>query len=286
MTDHRPRRSALYMPGSNPRALVKARSLHADVIIMDLEDAVAAGEKASARILAEQALIEGGYGERETVLRVNGMDTEHCAKDMAVLTNAKPDAVLFPKIIDGSDVLNAQKMLDNADPSGTIKMWLMLETPASVLNAAAIAGSEANRLSGLVIGTNDLAKDSGVSLDDERAHLLPWLMQYVAAAKANGLTILDGVSNALHGDETFQAECRQGRAMGMDGKTLVHPKQIDPCNRVFSPSAEEIAEAEAIIKAFHALENAAKGVISLNGKMVERLHLDMAKVTIAKAERL
>ncbi|MEM1038738.1 MAG: CoA ester lyase [Pseudomonadota bacterium] len=282
------RRSALYMPGSNARALVKARALDADVIIIDLEDAVAPDAKASARILAEQAIVEGGYGPREVVLRVNALDSAWFSKDVDVVKKGKPDAVLFPKISSAKDVVAAQAALDDVDPGGGIKLWLMMETAMSVVQAGAIAGSVgiANRLSCLVVGTNDLAKETGVSANADRAYLMPWLMTYVAAAKAHGLTILDGVSNAIQETDALVRECQQGRTMGMDGKTLIHPAQIEPCNAAFSPSSHEIEEAQAIVTAFALPENAGQGVISLNGKMVELLHLEMAKKMLAVAKRL
>lgn len=282
------RRSALYMPGSNARALVKARALDADVIIIDLEDAVAPDAKASARILAEQAIVEGGYGSREVVLRVNSLDSVWFSKDMDVLKKCKPDAVLFPKVSSAKDVVAAQAALDEADPSQTVKLWVMMETAMSVVQAGAIAASAgmANRLSCLVVGTNDLAKETGVAANENRAYLISWLMAYVAAAKAHSLTILDGVSNAIKETEVLVRECEQGRAMGMDGKTLIHPAQIAPCNTAFSPSADEVAEAQAIVTAFALPENAGQGVISLDGKMVELLHLEMAKKVLAIAERL
>lgn len=282
------RRSALYMPGSNARALVKARSLDADVIIIDLEDAVAPEEKASARILAEQAIAEGGYGDREIVLRVNGLETDGFARDMQVLQKGRPDAVLFPKISSAKDVAAAQAALDEADPSGSIGLWVMMETAMSVVQAGAIAGSAAiaNRLSCMVVGTNDLAKETGASMGDDRAYLKPWLMSYLAAAKANRLTILDGVSNAIKDTGTFAHECEQGRKMGMDGKTLIHPTQIEACNAAFSPTEDEIASAAAIVAAFVEPDNVGKGVIAIDGKMVERLHLEMAQKVLATVKKL
>jgi len=282
------RRSALYMPGSNARALVKARNLAADVIIVDLEDAVAPDTKTSARILAEQAILDRGFGEREIVLRVNALDSEWFEKDMAAAQKCRPDAVLFPKISSAQDVVAAQAALDAIDPTGSIGLWVMVETAASVVHAGAIAGSVdiASRLSCMVVGTNDLSKETGASMDHERQYMIPWLMGYVAAAKANKLTILDGVSNAIKDTKAFAEECAQGRAMGMDGKSLIHPAQIDPCNSTFSPSAGEIKQAQAIVAAFAEPENAGKGVISLDGKMVELLHLEMAQKVLAIATRL
>lgn len=278
-----PLRSVLYMPGSNARALEKARSLDCDAVIVDLEDAVAPEAKAEARTIIADALKQGGYGHRKMILRINGAGTAWHADDVALARAVPANAVLIPKVNSAQDVTDARASLPD------VPLWAMMETPLAMLDAKHIAatGQDAGwGLSALVMGTNDLAKDTSARLIPGRQPMLAWLSTCIAAARAYGLAILDGVSNALDDPEGFQAECEQGRNMGMDGKTLIHPKQIAPCNAVFAPDADEVAFARAIIAAFDLPENRDKGALRLDGKMVERLHADMARKTVAMADAI
>lgn len=279
------RRSALYMPASNSRTLEKARTLPADLLIFDLEDSIAPDMKVQARMTVSPAIREGGYGEREVVLRMNGMGTDFWDDDLRVLEQCQPDAVLIPKINTPMDVVHTMSALSlyaNVKETG---LWLMIETPAAILNASQIAAraEQYPQLQGFVIGTNDLAKDTGILPGEKRAHFLPWLMTVVAAAKANGLAVLDGVFNDFTNETGFADEVAQGRALGMTGKTLIHPRQIVPCNLAFSPSEAEILEAKKIVAAFRQQDAAKKGVIAVDGKMVERLHLEMAEALLRRA---
>lgn len=273
----RPLRTVLYMPGSNARAMDKARTLDCDGVILDLEDAVAPDAKAEARVLIAEAIQAGGFGHRFMILRINGADTDWYADDIKLAASLKVDAVLIPKINSAEDVKAAQAKLPG------VTLWGMMETPLAMLNAQAIATAG---LSGFVMGTNDLAKDTGARLIPGRAPMLAWLSTCVAAARAHGLTILDGVFNAIDDPDGFVAECTQGRDLGMDGKTVIHPKQLAPCNTVFAPSADDVAFARTILQAFAKSENADKGALRVEGKMVERLHADMAAKTVAMADAI
>lgn len=282
----RPRRSVLYMPGANARALDKAREIPCDAIIFDLEDSVAPEAKEDARAQVATALDRGGYGRRERVVRINALDSPWGADDLAAARAAGPDAILIPKVSAAADLEPVQAALG---PDAGIAVWAMMETPRAMLNAleiadAARAGCPA--LSVLVMGTNDLAKETRTELVPGRTMFLPWLAACLAAARAGGLDIIDGVYNDLDDAEGFMAECRQGRELGMDGKTLIHPRQVAPCNECFSPSEAEIAHARAIVAAFETPEAEGKGVLRVNGRMVERLHADMARRTLALAEAL
>ena len=276
----RPRRSVLYMPGANERALEKAKSLAADALILDLEDSVAPEAKDQARERVASAVKGGGYGTRELVIRINGLDTPWGAEDMAMAAAASPDAILAPKVSSGADVNRAVAMMKVA-PSRT-RLWVMMETPLAILNAKEIAGAD-RRLSCFVLGTNDLVKETRTRTTGGRFALLPMLSLCVLAARAHGLDVIDGVYNDFRDETGFRAECEQGRDLGMDGKTLIHPGQIAACNELFSPAAEEVAWSRRIIAAFRMPENAAKGVITLDGRMVERLHLAMAERVVAIA---
>jgi citrate lyase subunit beta / citryl-CoA lyase len=284
----RPRRSVLYMPGSNARAMEKARELPADAVILDLEDAVAPDAKAKARELIGKALKDGGFGRREVVVRVNGLDTAWWADDLAIAA-AGPDAVLVPKVSTPAQFRQVAERLAAVGAAPQLRVWAMMETPLAMLNVrdiAAAALDPAARLAAFVMGTNDLAKDTRARIVPGRAPMLPWLMTCVAAARAFGLDILDGVYNDLGNAEGFAAECRQAHDLGFDGKTLVHPQQIAPCNAAFSPAPEEVEWARKIIAAFDLPENADKGVIQIDGRMVERLHADMARRTVAIADAI
>lgn len=273
-----PRRSALYMPGSNARALEKARTLDVDCLILDLEDAVAPDAKAPARQQIVDAVKAGGYGNREVIIRINALDTDWGEDDLKAAVEAGPDAILVPKVNGPADLQRVAHMLSFHGAPKSLKLWAMMETPRAMLNAGAIAACGHDpevRLACLVMGTNDLAKETRAHLTPGRAAMMPWLMTCVAAARAGGVDIIDGVYNAFQDEEGFAAECRQGREMGMDGKTLIHPKQIPACHSAFSPSAEEVAWARKINGIFNQPENADKGAIQVDGKMVERLHADM-----------
>jgi citrate lyase subunit beta / citryl-CoA lyase len=285
----RPRRSVLYMPGSNARALEKARELPADGLILDLEDAVAPEAKAQAREAIVKSLQNGGFGDREVLVRINGLDTRWWVEDLNAVAQAKPDAVLVPKISNPGQLQDLAARIVDMGTDPRIRVWAMMETPLAMLNVGEIAAAALDsetRLAGFVMGTNDLAKDTRARLVPGRAPMLPWLMSCVAAARAYGLDILDGVYNELGNTEGFAEECRQARDLGFDGKTLIHPKQIAPCNAAFSPAPEEVTAARKIIAAFDQPENDNKGVIQIEGRMVERLHADMARRTVAIADAI
>ena len=284
----RPRRSLLYMPGSNARAMEKARELPADGVILDLEDAVAPDAKAKARELIIAALKQGGFGRHEVIVRINGLDTPWWQDDLAVAA-ANPDAILVPKVSGPEPLREVAKHLVGVRAEARVGIWAMMETPLAMLNArdiAAVARDAGSRLAGFVMGTNDLAKDTRARLLPGRAPMLPWLMTCIAAARAYSIDIVDGVYNELGNAEGFAAECRQARDLGFDGKTLIHPQQIGPCNEAFSPTADEVAWARKIIGAFELPENVSKGVIQVDGRMVERLHADMAQRTVATADAI
>ena len=280
--DLRPRRSALFLPASNPKALAKARTLSADVVILDLEDAVAPEAKAEARAAAVGAVREGGWGRRELVIRVNGLDTEWGAADLAAAAAAGPDAVLVPKVSDCAGLRAYDAALASA-PAAT-RLWTMIETCAVVPELPAIAALGATtRLSAFVLGTNDLAKDMHAQIRPGRAPFLPILSAAVCAARAHGLIVIDGVCNEFRDPEVLRREAAQGLEFGFDGKSLIHPDQIGPCNEVFSPSEQEIEAARSVVAAFEDPGNKGKGAIRLEGRMVELLHLDQARRTLAIA---
>ncbi len=281
----RPRRSALYMPASNPRALAKARSLPADVIILDLEDAVAPEAKVDARDAAIAAAAEGGFGNRELAIRINALDTPWGKDDLAAVAHAQIDAVLVPKVSRPTDITACNAAL--ADAPSRLRLWAMIETCAVVPHLDALAAlSAGTRLSLFVMGVNDLAKEMRAKLTPERTPFLPILSLAVAAARAHNVAILDGVCNEFRDLDVFRAEADQGLLFGFDGKTLIHPDQIALCNAVFSPSADELALAEAVIAAFDLPENAGKGAIRVDGRMVELLHLEQARQTVAIARQI
>ena len=285
----RPRRSVLYMPGSNVRALEKAKTLAADGVILDLEDAVAPDAKETARRQVVDAVKAGGFGRREVFIRVNGVDTPWHADDLAAAAHAAPDAILVPKVSHpGTLELIGRRLLDMGTDHKT-RVWAMIETPLALFNILAIAAEakdSESRLAGFVMGTNDLAKDTRARLVPGRAPMLSWLSTCVAAARIYGIDILDGVYNDIGNADGFAQECRQGVEFGFNGKTLIHPSQIEPCNAAFSPSADEVAQARKMIAAFDLPENKGKGVVSIDGRMVELLHADMARRTVAVAEAI
>ena len=279
----RPRRSVLYMPGSNARAIEKAATLPADALILDLEDAVAPDAKELARNQVCAAVRARSFGKREVIIRVNGLDTPWGRDDMSAASNAAPDAILVPKVDSTADVIRAEQHMQQSPPE--CALWLMIETPRSIFNALDIAGS-GGRLRCLVMGTNDLAKEMRAQQTPGREALIAALNMTVMAARAGKLSVIDGVYNDIANAEGFTAMCEQGKAMGFDGKTLVHPSQVDPCNRVFSPGEDEVRQARAILEAFRLPENQGKGTIALNGRMVELLHAEIAAQTVALSEAI
>ena len=274
----RPFRSVLYIPASKPRALDKARGLHVDAIIFDLEDAVTIDEKVAARATLKDALDQGGYGARFKIVRINGFDTKWGADDAKAVTDMGADAVLLPKVASPED-LDALAAI-----TGDLAIWAMMETPRGMLNASAIASHP--KLGGMVMGTNDLAKELQCRARADRMPMLTSLQLCLLAAKAEGLVIVDGVYNAFKDDEGLKAECEQGRDMGFDGKTLIHPAQVAVTNDVFAPSADEIELAERQIAAFEEIEAAGQGVAVVDGRIVENLHVASAREILAKAKAI
>jgi len=280
LAEIRPCRSALYLPASNPRAIEKARTLPCDAVILDLEDAVAPEAKASARSAAVAAFGAGGFGQRLTVLRVNAIDSEWGMDDLIAAVTLDIDAVLVPKVGGPDDVARYDSALALARPG--VQLWVMIETCLAVGQLQTIADcAGGTRLGGFVIGTNDLMLEMRARPMPDRANMLPILTLALAATRSRGLLALDGVCNDFSDLDRFRAEAEQGLALGFDGKTLIHPAQVDPCNAVFSPSPEEIAQARSISAAFALPENAGKGAIRLDGRMVERLHLRDAERVLA-----
>ena len=282
----RPRRSVLYMPGSNARAIDKARTLPVDGVILDLEDAVAPEAKEQARAQVAEAVKAGGFGPREVFIRVNGIDTPWHADDLAAAAHAGPDAILVPKIFAVEQLERVGRRLLDMHTNHKTRIWAMIETPAAIFNINALAAEahdSETRLAGFVLGTNDLAKETRARQVAGRAPMVSWLATCVLAARAHGIDILDGVHNDLSDAVGFERECIQARDMGFDGKTLIHPNQVAACNSVFSPSEDEVAQARAIIAVFDLPENKNKGVVRIDGRMVERMHADIARRTVAIA---
>jgi citrate lyase subunit beta/citryl-CoA lyase len=280
------RRSVLYVPATNARAMEKLSSLPCDTVILDLEDAVAPQDKPAAREGLAARFAKVRRPGLEVVLRINALSGAWGADDLAMAVKLEPDGILLPKVDTPRDVLEAGDVLDEADAPESVRIWAMIETPRALLNIGAIAElgrDPASRLACLVVGSNDLIKETGVRMTPDRRHLVPWLMQVVLAARAGGLDALDGVCNDFRDLDGFARECDEGAAMGFDGKTLIHPTQIAPANAAFSPGSEEVSEAKRIVSAFALPENAGRGVISLEGRMVERLHLAQALRLLARA---
>lgn len=276
----RPRRSVLFLPASNSRAIAKSRTLACDAVVLDLEDAVAPDAKAAARAAAAAAVAEGGWGPRELVIRVNGPDTPWGADDLAALAEAAPDAVLLPKVASVDAVADVRARLGERGPA----IWAMVETCRGVLDAGLWAqAGRAHGLALLAAGTNDLAREMRCRPGHDRAALVPALSQVVLAARAAGLAVLDGVCNAVDDPDRVAAECSQALELGFDGKTLIHPGQIAPANRVFTPDMEEVARARAIAAAFDDPARAGLGAIRVDGRMVERLHAEEARALLALA---
>jgi citrate lyase subunit beta/citryl-CoA lyase len=285
----RPRRSVLYMPGANARALEKAKTLPCDGVILDLEDAVAPEAKVGARQQVMAAVTAGGFGAREVIVRINSIDTAWWLDDLAAAAKAHPDGILVPKVSKPDHLVTVAERLIDIAADHKIRLWAMIETPLAIINAAEIAATAKDaetRLAGFVMGTNDLAKETRAKQLEGRAPMVSWLATGVLAAHAYGIDILDGVYNDIADEEGFRRECGQGRDMGFDGKTLIHPNQIAPCNSAFSPTEAEVTQARKIIAAFDLPENHAKGVVQLEGRMVERMHADMARRTVAIADAI
>ncbi|MFK0692209.1 HpcH/HpaI aldolase/citrate lyase family protein [Mesorhizobium sp. IMUNJ 23033] len=283
---YRPRRSVLYIPGSNDKALAKIASLACDAIIIDLEDAVAPADKLAAREKLAGILASRPNRRCEMIVRVNALSSEWGLDDVLAAAKVEADGILLPKVVRPRDILEAGDVLDDNFAPDTVKIWAMIETPKALLNIGAIAElgrDPASRLACFVAGTNDLIKETGILATPDRRYLMPWLMQMVLAARAGGLDILDGVTNDFRDLDALARECAEAAAMGFDGKSLIHPAQIEAANRAFAPSPEAVAAARAVKEAFALAENAGKGVIALNGKMVERLHLAQAEELLAKA---
>lgn len=273
---HRPRRSVLYMPAANERALEKAKSIAADALIFDLEDAVAPDAKETARANAVAAVTDGGYGRRELTIRINSMDTQWHGDDLLAAAQAGPDGIVVPKVGSADEVRALVDALERAGAPAHTQLWAMVETPRAMLDVAAIA-SASERLGVLVMGTNDLAKELHAEHVPGRQPLLTGLGLCLLGARAAGRVILDGVYNDVKNAEGFAQEARQGRELGFDGKTLIHPSQVEPCNEAFAPSEQEVADAEEIVAVWNETLSSGKGVATVNGRMIENLHVENAQ---------
>jgi citrate lyase subunit beta / citryl-CoA lyase len=285
----RPRRSFLFMPGSNARALEKARTLAADGFIFDLEDAVAPDLKQAARRQIADAVASRGYGKREILIRINGLDTSWWLEDVGMVAKAHPDGIVVPKVQNPDQLTAISDRLGDINADHAIRVWAMIETPLGVLRAEELAKQARDfevRLEGFIIGPNDIARETRMRMVKGRSPMLPALSTCIFAARAHGIDILDGVYNDFSDADGFARECTQAREMGFDGKTLIHPSQIEACNAAFTPGADEVARAREILAAFEKPENAGKGAIQLGGQMVERLHMEMAKRTVAIADAI
>lgn len=283
----RPRRSLLFMPGSNARALEKARELPVDGLILDLEDAVAPDAKATARAQIGEAVAARRFGRREVLIRINSLDSPWWVDDLGMAAKARPDGILVPKVSSVADLSAIADRLSDINADIAIRVWIMIETARSVLHADQLgeaAQDSEMRLAGFVFGPNDLSLETGIRMLPGRATMLPALVQCVLAARASGLAILDGPYSDIGNAEGLAAECAQARDLGFDGKTLIHPGQIEACNAAFTPRAEDVAHARNIIAAFEQPENRGRGAIQLDGRMVERLHAEIARKTIAVAD--
>ncbi|MER8569548.1 CoA ester lyase [Mesorhizobium sp. M0924] len=283
---YRPRRSVLYVPASNDKALAKIATLACDAVIIDLEDAVAPADKVAARDKLAGIFASRPKRRCEMIVRVNALSSEWGTEDLLAAAKSEPDGILLSKVATPRDILEVGDVLDDNFAPDSVKLWAMIETPKAMLNIGAIAElgrDPASRLACFVAGTNDLVKETGILATPDRRYLVPWLMQMVLAARAGGIDMLDGVSNDFRDLDAFARECTEAAAMGFDGKTLIHPAQIDAANRAFAPSPEALAQARAVKDAFALPKNAGKGVIALDSRMVERLHLAQAEKLLAKA---
>lgn len=281
----KPLRSVLYMPGSNARALEKAKTIPADALILDLEDAVAPDAKPDARAQVCAAAASGEYGERVLTIRTNGLDTQWHAEDIAAAAKAGPDAVVVPKVNGADDVLRIEQSLVDAGAPEHTAIWAMIETPRAIMDVAAIA-SASDRLTTFVMGTNDLLSELRALHEPGRPALVEALARCVLVARAHGKTILDGVYNDVKDADGFAAECRQGRVLGFDGKTLIHPGQVEPCNAAFAPSVADLEHAREVIEAFEASLREGRGVATVNGRLIENLHVNDARRVLAFADAI
>lgn len=284
----RPRRSVLFMPGSNARAMEKARSLAADGIILDLEDSVAPDVKAAAREQIADTIGAGGFGARELIIRTNHLGSPWWQDDSVMAAKAKPDAILVPKIKGPEDIVAIQSRCDDLGADPSLKIWVMIETPLALLQIKEIAQAKrtATRLDAFALGPNDLALETGIRMRPGRSEMVPLFLGCIIAARSYGIEVLDGPYSEFKDTQGYKAECQQARDLGFDGKTLIHPSQIDAANVAFTPTTDELAAARRIVDAFKLPENAHKGAINLDGKMVERLHAEMARRTIAMADAI
>jgi citrate lyase subunit beta/citryl-CoA lyase len=277
------------MPGSNARALEKARTLSADALILDLEDAVAPDAKAVAREQVTAAVKAGGYGKREIAIRVNALSTPWGMDDFKAAADANPDAILVPKISSAAEMIGLARALQAANADSKTRIWIMVETAASAFKLeeiAACAKDPATRLSVFILGTNDYAKETRARITRGRAGLIPFLSLSIAAARANGIDVIDGVYNDISNIDGLKEEAAQARDLGFDGKTIIHPTHIAPCNEAFSPSADEVETARKVVAAFEQPENKGKGVLQIDGRMYEILHAEIAKRTVAVADAI
>lgn len=282
--NYRPRRSVLYMPAANERALEKAKNLDADALIFDLEDAVSPENKELARDQACAAASSSEYGHRELTIRCNGLDTPWGIDDVLAAAAAAPAAVVIPKV-DGPDYLDqVSALLDKGGAPASTRIWAMVETPSGILKVDQIAGHE--RIAVMVMGTNDMAKELRATITPDRHALLPYLAKCLLSARAADIGILDGVYNDIKDDTGFSSVCLQGAQMGFDGKTLIHPNQVAPTNKIFSPSMDELDFHRQVIEEFEAAEKDGRGVLTVNGKMIENLHVDEARRALAIAEAI
>ncbi|UFX45512.1 CoA ester lyase [Bradyrhizobium sp. 41S5] len=285
----RPRRSLLFMPGSNARALEKARTLPADGIILDLEDSVAPDAKSTARDQIAKAVAARGFGKREVLIRINALDSPWWVDDIGMAGKVQPDGILVPKISTVDDLNAVADRLSDINAPASIRVWAMIETARAVLDADKLAAASKGpevRLAGFVFGPNDIARETRIRMKPGRAAMIPMITHCILATRAHGLEILDGPYGDISNIDGFAEECAQGRDLGFDGKTLIHPSHIDACNAIFTPPEAEVTEARRIIAAFEQPENASRGAIQLDGRMVERLHAEMAKRTIAIADAI
>src|SRR5947199_349248 len=285
----RPRRSLLFMPGSNARALEKARNLAADGIILDLEDSVAPDAKALARDQIAQAVAAKGFGRREVLIRINALDSPYWIDDVTMAGKARPDGILVPKISSVQDLSAIADRLSDIGADMSIRVWAMIETARAVLHAEELAAASRDsetRLAGFVFGPNDISRETRIRMLPGRTAMLPLITHCILATRAHGLEILDGPYSDIGNVDGFAQECAQGRDLGFDGKTLIHPDQIEACNAIFTPPADEVAHARRVLAAFELPQSASRGAIQLDGQMVERLHADMARRTIAIADAI
>lgn len=287
MNTYKPQRSVLYVPSSNSRAIEKSATIDADWLVFDLEDSVAIQDKKSARVALEKVFDKREFGRSEVAIRCNAVSSVEFSEDIKTVTRCVPEAVLLPKVSTVEDIDNFTTLASSSNLNNSVNTWFMIETASGIFNLKDIIASAAGmpwQLQSLVVGHNDIASETGVSLEDERKHLIPWLMQIVLQAKHSGIAVLDSVWNRFKDIEGFAKEAQQAYAMGFDGKTLIHPSQVEIANRVFMPTEEEVSRARSIVDAFEMSEHRDSNVINLDGEMIERLHLHQALKILGKVE--